>query len=1139
MFMLFFLFFLFKTSANHNETSDSQFSSSFSLQYLKNTNLKSFSIPASSIGLMKIHFKTQGSIGCHFGKQIHVLLYLAALLLAQSYAPEPNPGPRTPKYPCMECNKAVRGGQHAVCCDSCDRWVHTECMGMGSEIYNVLCNTDASWICCSCGLPNFCSSFFDTTILSNLTSNSFGCLSSLSNPDDPVPIATSSPIRPTKSKPPPRTSARPTQVPLARPLRILNVNCQSLNNKVEQFHAMCEYLQPDVIIGTESWLTPGHTNAEIFPPGYTTLRKDRPSHAGGVFLASKNDLIVTELHELDEDIEIIWGKIQVKGARQTIIGSFYCPPSATIDSLEKLDLTLSKLHSNHSNANIILGGDFNLPGIDWINNCVKLGSSKTNMSQYMLNLAADHSLTQMVSDPTHDKNILDLMLVSNPTKVTKTSTVPGLCKHDAILMITDIRPTLIKQPKRKVYLYNKADTAKLSEAILNINIPDDSTSDHAWQIFRTKIQEAMDQFIPTKLLRSKASLPWFNRSLTRQINKKHRWHQLAKSTKSQKVWNKYRHIQKCVRNNIRLARDSYLADILTPSMEDNPKLFWKYIKSCRNDTQGIPVLRQAGALITSAKEKALALNEYFQSVFTVENDQIPQLPQTNHPTIPDLHISANGIQKLLSNLNASKASGPDSIPARILKQFSIEITPLLTKIFTKSLTESQLPSDWLKANISPVFKKGDRSDTSNYRPISLTCISCKIFEHILHSHIMKHLDDQNILNNLQHGFRARRSCETQLTLTLHDLTHAIDKRKQIDMVILDFSKAFDTVAHNKLLLKLDHYGIRGDILKWIRCFLTQRKQCVTLEGASSTEVPVTSGVPQGTVLGPLLFLLYINDISANISSNIRLFADDCLLYRIINDPSDTLALQNDLNILESWQNEWQMRFNAKKCHVMRISRKRSNLVHDYSLCGTNLSEVKSYPYLGIHISNDLRWNVQSAHATSKANRALGVVRRNLKKCSKPLKNQAYISIVRPHLEYCSSAWDPYTKRNSDQLERVQRSALRFVCNNYSREPGTVTSLYNDTGWDLLSPRRESARLSLMFKIKNGLVDINESTYLQRSTTRTRKKNDYTFQTFQTNTDPFKYSFFPRTVGSWNELPNTVISAPSAQAFKEALYRHIH
>ena len=288
-----------------------------------------------------------------------------------------------------------------------------------------------------------------------------------------------------------------------------------------------------------------------------------------------------------------------------------------------------------------------------------------------------------------------------------------------------------------------------------------------------------------------------------------------------------------------------------------------------------------------------------------------------------------------------------------MEELAQELTPMITHLFKQSLDTSELPLEWKTAYVTPIFKKDRRSDPSNYRPVSLTSIVCKTFEHILVSQIMNHLETHQILCPNQFGFRTKHSCESQLLLTIHDFSHYMNNRTQVDIGILDFSKAFDKVAHSRLVQKLEYYGIRGKPLQWIKSFLSNRLQRVVVEGSYSTSCKVTSGVPQGSVLGPTLFLIYINDLVTNIQSTVRLFADDCLIYRSISTPADHQILQEDLQKLSAWADKWEMKFNINKCCIMQLSRHHHKSEFLYSMSGQVLRIVKQYSYLGVIIDHQL------------------------------------------------------------------------------------------------------------------------------------------------------------------------------------------
>ena len=265
-----------------------------------------------------------------------------------------------------------------------------------------------------------------------------------------------------------------------------------------------------------------------------------------------------------------------------------------------------------------------------------------------------------------------------------------------------------------------------------------------------------------------------------------------------------------------------------------------------------------------------------------------------YPDIPFLEIGIDGVIKQLKNLNHNKATGPDELPARVLKETAAEIASIITHIFQQSYKTSKPPDDWLQALVTQIHKKNLKSDPANYRPISLTCILCKVMEHIILSIMWKHLHKHNIILHFQHGFQSGLSCESQLIETVHDWITAIYNKTQIDAILLYFAKAFDKVPHKRLLSKLAFSGITGNTKNGIKSFLSHRKQRVSVNGSLADNTCVTSGVPQGSILGQVLFLLYINDTNNNIQYPIRLFADDSIIYRKIKSETDNNILQSHL-----------------------------------------------------------------------------------------------------------------------------------------------------------------------------------------------------------------------------------------------------
>ena len=323
---------------------------------------------------------------------------------------------------------------------------------------------------------------------------------------------------------------------------------------------------------------------------------------------------------------------------------------------------------------------------------------------------------------------------------------------------------------------------------------------------------------------------------------------------------------------------------------------------------------------------------------------------------------------------------------------------------------------------------------------------------------MTHFTKYKILISVQHGFRAEHSCESQLLLTTKDLVQNFENKIQVDLIVLDFSKAFDVVPHQRLLHKLDHYGIRGPTLLWTQYFLTTQTQKVVVDGSFSDTALVGSGVPQGTVLGPILFLCYINDLPSSVSSDVWLFADDCLFYRPSKSKDDHKKLQEDLTKLERWADIWGMNFNPSKCSVLRVKRPRAKeIASDYQLKGVTLGQVTNSPHLGVSISENLEWGDHIPKIASKANSPLGLLRRNLKGCPSKLKEIAYF-------QWFGHFWNTL-QGDIDKLNKIQRAAARFVTNNKQRK-SSATDLIQDLGWTDLQTRRKNFRLTGLYKILN-------------------------------------------------------------------------
>jgi len=601
---------------------------------------------------------------------------------------------------------------------------------------------------------------------------------------------------------------------LSVPLRILNVNFQSVKMKKDRLLNILESTKPDVLIGTETWLTPDITSSEIFPSGYTIYRKDRTSKVGGgVLLAMRSELDSEEVPELDSDCELIWAKINLLGNKTLYLCAFYRHNVSDEISLTNLQHSLAKTPTN-GKANLIIGGDFNLPGWDWSTMTLKPKTVSPSLHKYFNDVINDHGLEQLVRDPTRKDNILDLLLTNCPHEVFRVEVIPGLSDYDAVLAEFDLCPVKIRQKPRPIALFHKADWDSISLSMESTRVQlqtiydGNASSSVMWDTFRDSITSSVKKFIPHKVASNKNGNPWIDTKLKRLLKKQQRVYNRMKKSGTEQLKSEYANLKRTAQRELRRSYWSYIENILDPADTNSQsaqnqfstmKRFWSYIKHRRKDSSCVASLKVNGKLYSNSADKANILNGQFQQAFSTDNKQAvgeayfdPVALET--PALEDIVISCLGVEKLLQNLVPHKAAGPDTISPRVLKSLSSEIAPLLTLIFRRSLDTGDVPADWRKASVCPVYKKGPKYLAENYRPISLTSIACKIFEHLIASAIMKHAESNHLLYHLQHGFRKGRSCESQLIDLIDDVTKNLDEGRQTDMLVMDFAKAFDKVT---------------------------------------------------------------------------------------------------------------------------------------------------------------------------------------------------------------------------------------------------------------------------------------------------------------------------------------------------------
>ena len=564
----------------------------------------------------------------------------------------------------------------------------------------------------------------------------------------------------------------------------------------------------------------------------------------------------------------------------------------------------------------------------------------------------------------------------------------------------------------------------------------------------------------------------------------------------------------------------------------NPKAFYKYVNSKVKTRGSIGNLAsESGGIISEDGQKAQAFNDAFASVFTREDLINVPAVEARDPLsqLSKIVISEEKVRKVLKNLRPDKSPGPDNIHPRILKECADELAGPLATLFRNTMELGELPREWKDAHVTPVYKKGLRSSANNYRPISLTSVCCKVLEKLIRDAILDHMLQNKFLSDKQHGFIHGRSCTTQLLKVIDLWTEILDQGGAIDSVYLDFAKAFDTVPHERLLVKLASYGIGGQVLKWIRHFLTGRRQRVAVAGTFSTWVDVLSGVPQGSVLGPILFVCFINDMPDVVKSFVYMYADDSKIFSRVDFIYEAESLQKDLDCLQDWESKWQLRFNVDKCKVMHLGGSHNNHVK-YYMKGNVLQETVEEKDLGVWVSNDLKFSTHVAKSVNKANQVLGLIRRSFTYLDCQLMRLLFTALVRPHLEYGNVIWHPFLQKDIQMIEKVQHRATRMV-------PGLAKQRYEDRLKQMNLPslayRRLRGDVIEVYKYLHGIYNVDCTQILPCHKTAgpvTRghsKKLEKRDCRGRLRANVLGY----RIVNLWNSLPENVVSAESVNCLK--------
>ena len=920
-------------------------------------------------------------------------------------------------------------------------------------------------------------------------------------------------------------------------IRACYFNARSLRNKFNELQALVYLENYDIIGITETWINSTRVDylAEYALPGYDIFCCERTNRSGGgVMFYIKSNLNPRMIPTPNiANINITFTQIESK-RKKIMLGLIYRPPAQSNATDEKLYDIIADICSVN---NCVIMGDFNLPVTRW-------GEPITaHAGQKLYQCLIESSLHQHVKEPTRGNNILDIILTTDENLVKDVEIGPefSTSDHGRVLFTINFDKGVVSESKEKIPDYRRANYARLRSQLASINWKEQlATPDvnKAWQVFAKELKEATNLCVPLRNRRKlKNTKPkWWNNDIRSSLLAKKKAYHKYKLTQNNNDKLEHDRLRRQAKKLIRSSKKTIEAQI-AKSCKTNPKAFYSYVKSKRVSTSTIgPLITEDGKQTENDTDMANTLNEYFSSVFTTENVQgsLPTpLPQSRGTTLPDFTITESEVLSVMNSMNVNKTPGPDKVSPRLLKEARSELTEPLTILFNKTLVAGKVPHEWKQANVTPIFKKGDKSLPANYRPISLTSVACKLMETILRDKIVKYLEENKILNDSQHGFRNKRSCLTNLLDFFYEVFNSYDETRAVDIIYLDFQKAFDTVPHRRLISKVKAHGIAGNTLKWLTDWLSDRQQRVVINGKESAWHKVHSGVPQGSVLGPILFIIYINDIDEGVTCKISKFADDTKITSKVTSVSQWRELQCDLDKLTSWAETWQMKFNIEKCKVLHIG--NDNAKARYEMNNVQLSSTEKEKDLGVTVSKDLKPSQHCTETIKKANKLVGFIGRTFEFKSEKVILALYNSLVRPHLEYCVQFWSPYYKKDIEKLEKIQRRVTKMI-------PRLRNKSYEERLEELnlfsLPKRRIRGDLIEVFKIFKGFSNLDANKYFTIDHSNLTRNNGFKIIPKRFQSHEAKYFFFNRIVNVWNKLPSEVVNSNSIESFKNKVDKYL-
>jgi len=957
-------------------------------------------------------------------------------------------------------------------------------------------------------------------------------------------------------------------------LTVAYTNADTLTaDKLTELKARILNIHPHIIAVTET--KPKHfkerDEADYIINDYTAhLCHIMPNHDRGIIVYTHKSLdkSITRIKATSVFKEATLLEIKLQRGDKLIFGCFYRSPNSSNENNNQLADLIRSLSRSYSH--VCLVGDFNFGAINWSLEAVLDGASSPtdclegppvpSAESVFLHATRDSFLFQHVESDTrargnNNSSLLDLVLTNEEPMVSELKHRAPLGKSDHDLLTFQFHCYLENSKPRTTFNYDKGSYDDMRESLLESSWLRDIEATSAgmcteelWQHIKEQLLILKNTFIPKTTVggnpkwRHEFPIDEQLRNLISNKDKAHRrWMAHKNKDDEDNFRRQYVKLRNGCKNKLRKEKRRFEKQVASKA-KTQPKAFWSLTKRRMKTKVGIaPLLADPednDTLTFTDKDKAEILQRQFVGAFTREPVGPTPEPQFHtKSTINDVQLTETAVMEKLATLKIDKSQGPDGLHPRLLQELANIIAKPITLLFKKSLSEGLLPSDWKQAEVSPIYKKGPKKLAANYRPISLTSVLCKVLESFLREAIVDHINTDELLSNKQYGFVKGRSTVLQLLHYLDQCAEIVADGGVVDTIYLDYAKAFDTVPHRRLISKLEYYGIRETVLCWIRSFLIGRHQFVNVNGEHSTPASVLSGVPQGSVLGPILFILFINDLPCTTHSDSYLFADDTKVLKRVTCREDALQLQKDLDNMQEWSEKWLLMFHPQKCKVLSIGYHHNIMyAHRYTLCGEQLEHVFNEKDLGVTIDTDLRFEEHIHMKIKKANSMMGIIRRVFSYLDPDMFRTLYCALVRSHLEYAQAVWSPRYKNLINSLEQVQQRATKLVDGMADLEyPERLRALKLTT----LVYRRRRGDMIEMWKHFHTYDRAAVSPNFQPLE---RPSRHHPYQLFQKRPQDGTYgvqtnSFYFRVVPVWNKLPKEVVSAETINTFKNRLDNH--